>query len=179
MTNRVASGFRVCYSDGLDAAVFSTASAELCVNKLKRWTSPMMSGPHRYLSRILEVCWDINETFMTENFGFYWCPVKTRSLFFLRLSHSENLLLSLLWSWRPPAGFSLSICLFPIHTSLMTSAVVHTVLSLFLCCLNISPLLFEIAGEIAWQSNCFSVRWYDLPPLPVRIKYSATNLRCM
>lgn len=39
-----------------------------CVNKLKRWTAPMMSGPARYLGRISEVCGRAGDTFVTGNF---------------------------------------------------------------------------------------------------------------
>lgn len=173
VTNRFASGFRVCYSDGLDAAVFSTASAELCVNKLKRWTSPMMSGPHRYLSRILEVCWDINETFMTENFWFYWCPVKTRSLFFLPLSQ-------LLWKCVIIAG---SVMMSPCWLFSFNLLVSHPHFIDDQCCSPYSvvtvPVLLKYFSSPVWNRwwNCMAkqlflseVVWLAPPSCPHQIQ---------
>lgn len=90
----------------------------------------MMSGPLRYLSWILEVCWDIIETSVTENFWFYRCPVKTRSSSFLPLIQSlwKFVIIAGLVMMSPCWFFALSLFVPHRHFIDMTSIVTVNIL---------------------------------------------------
>lgn len=93
MVNNTTSCFCWCSLNRLDLACFRTASAELlwCVNKLKRWTAPVMRAPfgtwagyRRYVQTLREWSWQRT----CGSMFFTW--KRSRCFVSLSVTHTEN-----------------------------------------------------------------------------------------
>lgn len=159
MVNNTTSCFCWCSLNRLDLACFRTASAELlwCVNKLKRWTAPVMRAPfgtwagyRRYVQTFREWSWQRT----CGSMFFTW--KSSRCFVSLSVTHTENCsnrcLDMMSACWLVLFMFSL------VRISLLTIVRKHTVLSRLGCCQIFPQFCFKSPYKI--NGNCFTVRWY-------------------
>lgn len=172
---QITSGFGACYSYGLIYLCLVQLVLNCVSRSQKRWTALMMSGPLRYLSRILEVCWDIIETSVTENFWFYRCPVKTRSSSFLPLIQSlwKFVIIAGLVMMSPCWFFALSLFVPHRHFIDMTSIVTVNILLKYF---SSSRWNYRV-NYMAKQLFLSEMVWLAPPSCPHQIQ--CPDLRCM